>query len=198
MRTDQILNRNETKTERVNDTTRRAVVQIVRALGQGVTTPGERIEMPKDNHSGLFVSFSENAGFTTTETKSVITAAPGTTFTRQIVVSGTLILTGCYLDCFENNAAIVVEDGGRLVLRACHITKKDNVHTAASDTYVQVNTGGYLSVSDCVFHGTQNNTGKLIINDDAANTNRAAVLGSMNLTDIASPYTNVGYTQDVP
>ena len=91
-----------------------------------------------------------------------------------------------------------MQNGGRLILRSCHVSKESSTHTAASDTYLQVDTGGYLSVSDCMFHGTQNNTGKLIINDDAANTNRVAVLGSMNLTDIASPYTNVGYIQDVP
>lgn len=196
MRNDPILNRDETRTERVNDTTHRALVQIVRALGEGVTTPGDRVEMPQKDHSGLYVSYSENGGFIQSETKSVITAAPGTTFNRQITIKGTVIMTNCFIDCFENEPGIIVEDTGRLILRGCHITKGDNKQTAATDAYIQVNNGGYLVVSDCVFHGEQSNIGHLVYN--YGNVHNAAVMSSIDLSDIAAPFHNVHHVYVVP
>jgi hypothetical protein len=198
MKTNQIFNRDESRVGSVNRRTDQSTVNVVRRLGQSVLNPNSQVQMPQANHSGLYVPFSENNGFTLSESKSVIECAPGTTFNRKITIKGTVILSNCFIDCFENVEGIVVQDGGRLILRSCHISKGDNKQTAASDAFIRVNSGGYLSVSDCVFHGNQNNTGKIVINDDAANTGRVAVLGSMNLTDIASPYLNVGYTQDVP
>lgn len=198
MKTDRIYNRNESRVGTVNRQTDQASVNVIRRLGQEVLNPNSQVVTSQNNHVGLYVPYSINNGTSIEQTKATIVCAPGTTFNRQVKITGTAILTNCYIDCFENEPGVVVESGGRLILRASHITKSTNKQTAATDTYIRVKEGGYLSVSDCVFHGTQNNTGKIIVNDDAVNTGRVAVLGSMNLTDIASPYTNVGYTQDVP
>ena len=197
MRINRIFSRNESRVGTVNRQTDQATVDVVRRLGQEVLSPNSQVTTSQVNHVGLYVPHSINNGFSSAQTKATILCAPGTTFNRQIKITGTVILSNCYIDCFENESGVVVEDGGRLILRASHITKSDNKQAAATDTYIHVKEGGYLSVSDCVFHGTQSNTGKIIVNDDAVNTGRVAVLGSMHLTDIVSPFTNVGYTQDV-
>ena len=91
----------------------------------------------------------------------------------------------------------MVKDGGRLILRAAHVTKADNQHAGRSSADIKVESGGYLSVSDSIFYGNQSNTGHIIYNYNVPNTT-VAVLGSINLTDIASPFHHVNYIQVIP
>ena len=197
MKTDRIFDRNESRVGTVNRQTDQATVDVVRRLGQQVLSPGSQIKMPQANHSGLYVPFSRNNGFTHADDKSSIVCAPGTTFNRQITITGTVILSHCFIDCFNNEPGIVVKDGGRLILRAAHVTKADNQHAVATDTYIKVESGGYLSVSDSIFYGNQSNTGHIIYNYNVHNTT-VAVLGSANLTDINSPFHHVHYIQVIP
>ncbi len=197
MKVNQIPNRDESRVSSVNRQTDQATVNVVRRLGQSVLTPNSQVQMPQANHSGLYVPFSNNNGFTLSESKSVIECAPGTTFNRRITIKGTVILSNCFIDCFNNEPGIVIKDGGRLILRAAHVSKADNQHAVATDTYIKVESGGYLSVSDSIFYGNQGNTGHVIYNYNVHNTT-VAVLGSVNLTDINTPFHHVNYIQVVP
>jgi hypothetical protein len=184
--------------ESLNSNTGESYQSAIRGLGSQVIDPESAVTFERKDFGGIYVPSGIYGGFNCPAGRHVITCAPGARFQRPVEVLGTLVLIGAYLDCLDNQAAITVLDGGRLILQSCQITKGDNQQKVAGDTYIAINTGGYASINGCVFHGAQTNTGVLVYNNDAVNPGRAAVVGAMNLTDIVSPYTNVSYSQDVP
>lgn len=169
----------------------------IRSLGAQVVAPGSAITFQRKDFGGIYVPSGAYGGFTVESGKHIIKCAPGVRFDKPIIIEGTLILSGAYIEMPDAAAGITVANGGRLILDQCQIIKADNKHTTAKQTYIQIDIGGVCSVSNCVFHGEQANTGYVVYNDNALGS-EVAVLGSINLTDIASPFFNVGYTQVVP
>ena len=191
----------QTTPEQLNYSADESYLRIVRSLGTQVVDPGDGFGFSQEDGEGIFVPFDEYGGFSAAGTRQVVTCAPGTVFSKQIVVSGTLVLSNAILNCKGNTPAVVVQDAGRLILSNCYITKSDNEQTAIDHNYITVETGGYASVNGCVFTGNQSAIGNLVRNEDAVNTGRVAVVGSANLTDIvvaAQAYFNVGYAQSIP
>tara|TARA_R110000751_G_scaffold233571_1_gene334495 strand:- start:734 stop:1333 length:600 start_codon:yes stop_codon:yes gene_type:complete len=170
----------------------------IRALGAQIISPDSAVTFERIDFGGIYVPSGTYGGFTCPAGRNIISCAPGARFQMPVEILGTLVLVGAYLDCQENKAAITVAPGGRLILQSCQITKGNNLQKIAADTYIKVEVGGYASINGCIFHGTQTNTGALVYNMDALNPNRVAVVGAMNLTDIAAPYVSVSYSQDVP
>lgn len=169
----------------------------VRSLGEQVIDPESAITFERKDFGGVFVPAGTYGGFTVESGKHMITCAPGVRFQRDIVIKGTVTLCNAYIEMSSASAGLTIENGGRLILQKCQVIKADGKHSVAADTYIQVNDGGYLSVSDTIFHGTQSNTGHIIYNYNT-HASTVAVLGSMNLTDINSPFHHVSYTQVVP
>lgn len=187
--------------EQLGESAEEAHLRIVRALGTQVVAPSNGFRFQQKSKEGIFVSSGEYRGFGASGTHQTVTCSPGSLFSRQIVVTGSLILNNAILDCHRNTPAIVVKSTGRLLLSGCHISKDANIQTAATDRYVSVETGGYASINNCIFYGDQSATGSIVYNDDAVNIGRVAVTGCVNLTDILVPaqaFTNVGYVQVVP
>ena len=168
----------------------------IRSLGAQVVAPGSAITFQRKDFGGVYVPSGAYGGFTVGSGKHIINCAPGVRFDKPILIQGTLGLSGAYIEMSDAAAGVTVADGGRLILDKCQVIKADGKHSAATDTYIQIDSGGICSVSGCVFHGAQANIGKIIHNSNALGST-AAVLGSVNLTDIASPFQNVGYTQVV-
>ena len=190
---------NESKRERANERNAEESFDLVRRLGEEIINPGEGVDIAKKDHVGVYVPSADYGGFVTDETRAFITSAPGTSFTKQIQVKGNVIISGAFLDCENNTPAVLIKSGGRAIIQNCHVTKQDAKQTGATDSYISVETGGYVSVNGCFFHGSQSDTGSIVYNADAGNPGRAAVAGCVNLTDIVTtPYINVTYTQDVP
>ena len=187
------------RTASVNSKNLESAYEAVRRLGEEVGNPGQAVVITKKDHTGLYLPYANYGGFASDETRSFISCAPGATFGKQIQITGNAIIHGAFLDCENNIPAVVVKAGGRVILQNCHITKKDGSQSAATDSYVAIETGGYASVNGCFFHGLQSDTGSIVYNADAGNPGRVAVVGCVNLTDIVTtPYINITFTQDVP
>ena len=169
----------------------------IRSLGAQVVAPGSAITFQRKDFGGVYVPSGNYGGFTIESGKHIIKCAPGVRFDKPIIIQGTLVLSGAYIEMSDTAAGIIVADGGRLILDKCQVIKADGKHNATTDTYIRIDIGGVCSVSNCVFHGEQANTGFVVYNDNALGS-EVAVLGSINLTDIASPFFNVAYTQVVP
>jgi|TARA_R100001163_G_scaffold65349_1_gene62220 hypothetical protein len=166
--------------------------EILNALATEVVMPGQLYrQSSKLDFGGLLMAGSQG-GFEVKGTRTTVNGMPGSVVRKQIVVNGTAVLSNMTLVCDGNTPAVVVRDGGRVALKNCHIVKGDNKHSAATDAYILMETGSYASVVSCVFYGTQSNTGSLVYNQDAVNTNRGSVIGCINLTDIAAaPFVNI-------
>lgn len=180
-----------------NERNQEQLFDLVRRLGEEVSNPAQAIVMDKKDHVGLYVPSAEYGGFASAQTRSIISCAPGASFSKQIEITGNAIIFGAFLDCEGNTPAILIKESGRAIIQGCHLTKKNAQQTAATDSYISVETGGYVSVNGCFFHGLQTDTGTIVHNAGAGAN--AAVVGCVNLTDIVTtPYVNVTYTQDVP
>jgi len=163
-----------------------------------VVDPGSGVSFNQKDREGIFVPSGDYGGFDVTGSRQILTGSPGTSFKKAITVYGSLILSNAFLECEGNVPAIIVKSGGRLLLSGCHISKADKKQ-GATDCYISVETGGFASINNCMFHGTQTDTGNLVRNNDALNPNRAAVVGCVNLSDVVTvPYFQVAYAQDVP
>ena len=191
---------NRSFAEGLDDSNSEAYLRIIRALGTQVINPGDGIDFKQLDREGIFIPVGEYGGFTASGSRQSAVCAPGAIFDKQIVVSGSAIISGAILNCERNIPAIVVSSSGRLILSGSHISKSDDLQAAGStNAYILVEAGGFASINGCVFHGDQSDNGSLVYHADAVNTGRVAVVGSMNLTDvITTTYVNVGYTQDVP
>lgn len=197
-KTRQLFDAKRTTRQSLNSNVDESYKSAIRALGLQVIEPESAVNFERKDFGGIYVPGGEYGGFKSPGGRHTVVCAPGVKFKKPIQVEGVLILANAFLDCENNSPAITVLATGRLILQQCQITKGDNLQKAAADTYVQVMAGGYASINSCIFHGTQTNTGALVYNADALNPGRVAVSGAMNLTDIAAPYTNVTYSQDVP
>lgn len=197
-KTRELFNTERGRVESLNSNVSESYYSAIRSLGLQVIDPESAVTFSRKDFGGVYVPSGTYGGFKCPTGRHTLVCAPGVRFQRPIEVEGTLILTGAFLDCLDNQAAISVLGTGRLILQQCQITKSNNKQSAATDSYVSISTGGYASINGCIFHGTQTNKGVLVYNADAGNPGRVAVVGAMNLTDIATPYTNVTYTQDVP
>ena len=165
---------------------------IINALATKIVMPGQVLQQSSVQDFGGLVMSGGHGGFEVKGTRTTVNGMPGTVIKKQIVVTGTAVLSSMTLICEGNTPAVVVRDGGRVALKNCHIVKTDNSHSAATDTYVLMETGSYASAVSCVFYGTQANTGSLVRNEDAGNTNRGSIVGCINLTDIAAtPFVNI-------
>lgn len=197
-KTRELFNAERSQRDSLNSNVNESYQSAIRSLGLQVIDPGSAITFERKDFGGIYVPSGDYGGFRCPPGRHRVVCAPGARLQRPIEVEGILMLSGAYLDCLNNNAAITVLPTGRLIMDQCQITKGDSLQVLATDTYVSIQTGGYASVNSCMFHGEQSNKGVLVYNADAGNPGRVAVAGSMNLTDIAAPYTNVTYMQDVP
>lgn len=199
MSTYNIPRSDESGMDRANGRNEEESFDLVRRLGEEVINPGADVTPTKKDHVGVYVPSANYGGFVAGEARAFIHTAPGATFTKQVQVTGSVILSGAFLDCEGNSPAILIKNGGRAVVQNCHITKSNSKQTGAADSYIHVETGGYASVNGCIFHGLQSDVGAIVHNADAVNPGRVAVAGCVNLTDIVTtPYVNITYTQDVP
>lgn len=172
---------------------------LIKNLGQQVVDPGGLVKFDRTSAGGMYLAAGRYAGATLSGTSQRIDCAPGVVFTRQVTVDGSVTIVGANFVCSDNTPAIVVDEGGSLMLIGCRIQKGDGLQVAATDRYITVNTGGYATLSSCVFTGDQATVGTIVTNEDAANPQRVAVRACMNYTGIvaASRYTNVGSIQDI-
>jgi hypothetical protein len=172
---------------------------LVSNLGLQVLHPGQLVTFDRKQGAALYLSAGSYGGGELGGSRQVIICAPGVTFTKQITITGSVEIQNGTFVCAENTPAIVVASGGSLLLSNSSISKGDLIHTAATDRYITVETGGYGSFNGCRFFGNQATVGTIITNEDALNPARAAAVGCVNYTGIvaATRYTNVGYSQDV-
>ena len=197
-RTRKMLNFNQSNMQRFNFDIEEGYLHVIRNLGSTVIDPGSGIDFDELDRQGVFAPSGNYGGFELSGSRQILTAAPGAVLAKQVIVYGSLILNNAYLECEGALPAITVKSGGRLIVSHCHISKESNKQ-AATDSFILVETGGYASVNNCMFHGNQSDTGNLVRNLDAVNTGRVAVVGCANLTDVVTaPYFQVGYSQDVP
>ena len=166
--------------------------EIINALATQIVMPNQVLQQSSTQDFGGLILSGNHGGFQAKGTRTTVNGMPGTVIKKQIGVTGTAVLSNMTRICEGNTPAVLIRDGGRVALKNCHIVKTDNLHSAATDTYVLMETGSYASVVSCVFYGTQANTGSLVRNEDAANTNRGSIVGCINLTDIAAtPFVNI-------
>ena len=167
-------------------------LETINKIATDIVRPGEEMKQTGKLDNGTLMLAGEHGGFEVKGDRSVVHAAPGSTVKKQVVVTGKTMLSGATLSCDGNTPAVLVKDGGRLVMSDCHITKDDNRQALATDTYISIATGGYATLRGCIFYGSQTDTGALVHNDDPLNPNRVAVVGCMNLTDVVTtPFVNV-------
>ena len=183
---------NATAEEISSNATENQKTNIINALATETVMPGQSfLQASSLDFGGLLLS-GKQGGFEVKGTRTTVNGMPGAVVRKQIVVDGTAVIANMTIVCDGNNPAVVVRDGGRVALKNCHIVKGDNKQSAATDAYVLMETGSYASVVSCVFYGTQSNTGSLVYNQDAVNTNRGSVIGCINLTDVAAaPFVNI-------
>ena len=153
---------------------------IINKLGTEIIMPGQVYDQKqKLDYGGMLMSGNQGA-FALSGSRTTVKGAPGVVISKQITVPGTAILSGASLICEGNTPAILVKAAGRLVLNDCHIVKGDNLQSVATDAYI----------------GSQSNTGHLVYN--YGNTHNAAVIGCIDLSDIASPFHHVHHQYVVP
>ncbi len=172
---------------------------IVKNLGAQIVNPGGLVNFQKKDSSGVFVPAGTYGGAKLSGTKQMLSCAPGVEFTKQVIVTGSVMIRNAFFVCNQNTPAIVVKSGGSILLIDCVVSKGDGQQVAATDRYITIEAGGYGTFSSCGFFGNQATVGTIITNEDAANPNRVAVRACMNHTAIvaATRYTNVGSVQDV-
>ena len=172
---------------------------IVSRLGSQIISPGGLVTFKRKRGGALYVSAGVFGGARLEGSRQVVSCSPGTEFTKTVIVSGSVLIKGASFACDGNTPAIIVEEGGSLLLVDCFISKGDGLQASASDRYITIEAGGFGTFSNCRFFGDQAAVGTVITNEDALNPARATVVGGMNYTNIvaASRYTNVGYIQDM-
>lgn len=172
--------------------------QLGSLIGSNRVSEQDQFRETESRDFGAVLGGGGRPGFDITGDRVSITGSPGSICKTPITIKGTVIIRNVTFKCEGVSPAIVVEPSARLVLVGCHLFK-GNRQTAATDSYINIEVGGFAVVSDCMFHGTQT-SGLLVRNQDAGNPNYAAVSGCINLTSLASPacYLNVGSIVSVP
>lgn len=172
---------------------------IVKNIGRQVVSPGGLIKFDRIDGAAIYLPSGVYGGAKLSGTNQRITCAPGVAITRQLIVTGSVIIQGADITCSGNAPAIVVEEGGSLLLVGCYVRKGDGLQVGATDRYITVNSGGFATINGCSFVGAQATVGTIVTNEDAANPQRVAVQACMNYTGIvaATRYTNVGSVQDI-
>tara|TARA_R100000808_G_C2155487_1_gene168207 strand:- start:12133 stop:12720 length:588 start_codon:yes stop_codon:yes gene_type:complete len=172
--------------------------QIGSLIGSNRVSDQDQFRETESKDFGAVLGGGGRPGFDVTGNRVSITGSPGAICKTPITIKGSAIIRNVTFKCDGVNPAIVVEPTARLVLVGCHLFK-GNRQASATDSYVNIQAGGFAVVSDCMFHGTQT-VGLLVRNQDAVNTNYAAVSGCINLTGLPSPacYLNVGSIVSVP
>ncbi len=166
--------------------------EILNGMATIVVMPEQGLNQTSKLDFGALLLAGNHGGFEAKGSRTSVSASPGAVIRKQIIVSGTAIISNATLICSGNTPAVTIRSGGRLVLKNCHISKGDNLHSSATDAYILMETGSYASVVSSVFYGTQSNTGSLVYNQDAVNTGRGSVIGCVNLTDVAAtPFVNI-------
>lgn len=151
---------------------------ILNGLGTLVATPNTEIKQTSKQDFGALLLSGNHGGFEVKGSRTVVAASPGAVIRKQIVVSGTAIISDATLVISGNNSTISVLSGGSLILKGCHISKTDNVQTATG-SYITVANGGHVACIGCYFHGAQS-TGWVIVTGGPANSSGA--IGCLNAT----------------
>jgi len=196
-----VWDRSETREEVRNKTSMEVYLGAIRRLGRSVVMPGSQIKQDEKIDAGAFVLMGEYGGMKASADRSFVVFSPGSTVTKQVEVTGKLVLNGANLKCEGDSPAVVVKSGGYLIARGCHISKDDNEQSALS-TYILIEDGGFAMIEGCMFHGVQSGVGSLVRNDNAAvppGPGRVAVAGCVNASDVTTtPFVNMSYAQYVP
>lgn len=155
-------------------TSERFVAMITRhaaLLGDRQLMPDQFLRNDKTKQLGVRIAAGNRQGLEVTKDEYVIDCAPGTTFTKPVIVSGSAIIKGAVFTGRGDSPLITVS--GHLLLVNCILTKEG----LSAGSYISVGAAGKAQANGCLFTGAPGG-GSVIVTAGGA----TAAVGNLNST----------------
>ena len=127
----------------------------------------------KTKHLGVRRGAGSRQGLEVKKEEYVLECAPGTVFTKPVLISGSAIISGAIFTGSGDGALITISGTGKLLLQNCILSKEGT----SAGSYVSVSATGKLQANGCMFTGAPG--GGSVVSTAGGD---AGVTGTLNVT----------------